>query len=149
MGDVNIRNLSAGDFSPFGKIIQAQQSCPVFESDEMVYWGNIALSEKIISVGFLRVFQRNRELTELEQHSDSFELMTVLDGEVLLPVSADLKEIAVFHMVCGDSVIIRPGIWHYHPAATNGESASLQIVFNEGTETADRKIMSLEKIIYF
>jgi ureidoglycolate hydrolase len=126
------KKLTAGDFKPYGWIIECPGKKP---QDKTKSHFSIILKEKAKKgwrIAYLLL--REKSVRYLEQHPDSFESFEPLSGKALLYVARrhDLKDVKCFSL--DKPVILKKRIWH-GVLAWSGES---EIKITENAEVKSK-----------
>lgn len=142
---IQVQELTAEAFNAFGTFsnllsIDAQ---PLADAGSIRFWSDIGGVVNLgpdcanqASMGICRVTWRELAIDVSEFHSKTAEGVLPIDGDVYLhvaPPTGDdvfpVEQAKAFRVPKGTMVVLKPGVWHHAPLATeNGASVSCLIV---------------------
>ena len=143
--------LNEQSFKPFGLILSTPNRTPDVTGEIHEYWDKLSLLPGETSINYLTAKSRALCLKELERHTQTPEILVLLEGSCFLPVASAgelaSEKIRVFRMKPGDAVQLDAGTWHWIPFPQQGTSRFM-VIYKNGTAQNDLEIVPLaqEKI---
>ncbi|GGG70653.1 ureidoglycolate lyase [Paenibacillus radicis (ex Gao et al. 2016)] len=130
--NVQIEDLTAQAFAPYGKVIDLPAVDPSKSGDGWDCWSYIQMLDVSEPIGFGLVVTKQREfvVTAMERHVSREELLLTFDRELVQPVAEcidienpeerpDPATVKCFRIKPGQAIVINRGVWHSpaYPAA--------------------------------
>ncbi|HSR34166.1 MAG TPA: ureidoglycolate lyase [Anaerolineae bacterium] len=145
--------LTRETFEPFGQLITVPQDISV-EPGAVHGWSRVATAQFAgeVEVGWLKLLRRPVEITQMEHHLGTPEMIIPLDVPLLVPVAPgdgspdsvpDPEQIEGFVVKPGQALVMDKSGWHWLPFPTEGESGSCLIIFVKDTPEHDLLIRDL------
>jgi ureidoglycolate lyase len=145
--------LTKETFAPFGQLVTVPKNITV-EPGAVHGWARVATAKFSgeVEVGWLKLLRRPIEITQMEHHLGTPEMLIPLDVPLLVPVapadaSADSvpnpEQIEGFVVKPGQALVMDRSGWHWLPFPTEGESGSCLIIFARDTPRHDLLIRDL------
>jgi ureidoglycolate hydrolase len=157
--NIKVIELSKEDYIPFGQFVHSPVHKPTIQDNIVKYWAGLAGFEfdGMIDVGWVTVCQRPMQLTQLERHFHTIEVVIPLDDVMVLPVAIgrgpfDYKvqprpeDIRGFYLRPGQMVTYAPGTWHFGGFPLNKPEASFMVLTKRGTADTDVAMLSISGI---
>lgn len=123
---LTMRKINSGNFKRYGWVIEGTAKKPKNKKNSLF---SIVLTEPI-KTGWriAHLLLRDKSVTYLERHIDSFESFEPIRGETIIYVagSKDLKSIKCFYL--DKPVILKKGVWH--GVITLGKQSEIKITEN-------------------
>ncbi|KPJ88976.1 MAG: hypothetical protein AMS17_03640 [Spirochaetes bacterium DG_61] len=133
---LTVQELSVKAFSEFGQVcgvpptIKPEHSC-----DEFDWWPDMILFDSIegkYGAGFAKVKKSPFHQTCSERHMRTPEFLLPVNGDMILILGPpeypnepsrlpDLSRFAAFKIKAGESILLKPGVWHYAGIPLQGE----------------------------
>lgn len=153
MIEKSVKDLRRDSFAPFGQLITAPEDVAV-EPGAVHGWARMATTvfSGEVEVGWLKLLHRPAEVTRMEHHLGTPEMLIPLDVPLLVPVAPaddspdavpDPEQIEGFVVKPGEALIMDKSGWHWLPFPTEGESGSCLIIFAKDTPDHDLLIRDL------
>lgn len=148
---VPAKRASAQSFAAYGTFVAASEGLPCEGEAKAAYTEKVGVLNTggRTSVGVLNLKAREFEFRELERHVATPELLVMVKGDVIFPVSPASPgsspipgELEVFRVNQGEAVIMEPGVWHGLPFPLQAE-ATVLVIFREGTPDQDFQLHDL------
>jgi len=139
------------NFSEYGQLIRQPER--VREAgDSHAYVGNLVhLKANEITVGYLTAYAHDPFYETLEQHKDTAEMLVILSGQGAIPFAKpgdDANDgLTALHVKQGDTILMKPAVWHGLITPVDCESVDLLVVFKVGTEENDLHFEDLENTL--
>lgn len=141
------KTLTQNTFAPFGQLITMPQDI-AFAPGAVHGWARVATTEFSgeVEVGWLKLLRRPPEVTQMEHHLGTPEILIPLDVPLLVAVAPaddsadalpDPEQIEGFVVKPGQALIMDKSGWHWLPFPTEGESGSCLIIFAKDTPAHD------------
>jgi ureidoglycolate hydrolase len=153
---IKVLELCKENYAPFGQFVQTPDRKPTIQDNIVRYWAGLAGFEfdGMIDVGWVTVCKRPMQLTQLERHFHTVEVVFPLDDVMVLPVAIgrgpfDYKsqprpeDIFGFYLRPGQMVTYAPGTWHFGGFPLNKAEASFIVLTRRGTADTDVSMQSI------
>lgn len=153
---INVNELNKENYSPFGQFVHSPDNTPTIQDDIVKYWAGLAGFEfdGMIDVGWVTVCKRPMQLTQLERHFHTVEVVIPLDDVMVLPVAIGRgpfdyqsqpkpDDIMGFYLRPGQMVTYAPGTWHFAGFPLNKATASFMVLTRRGTANTDVSMQSI------
>jgi ureidoglycolate lyase len=145
--------LTTESFAPFGQLITVPDELEV-EPGAVHGWSRMATAEfpGEVEVGWLKVVKRPAEVSQMEHHLGTPEMLVPLDVPLLVPVAPadenadaipDPDRIEAFVVEPGQALIFDKSGWHWLAFPMEGESGACLIIFAKDTPDHDLLIRDL------
>jgi len=146
-----IESLTECDFTELGVVLSLPNNNRMGD-DRFSYWKEIAVfTLGTLTNGLLRVAPRDKVVTELERHSGTPELLTVLSGTGVVTLAAPGESpegrVRSIRIRQGDSFALDTGTWHGLVIPEGDQEMVLLVQFKQGTEDTDIDFFELKKPI--
>ncbi len=141
-------DVSNDNFAPFGSVIKVTGALKSDAQNEIqTYYGKLAImNESGIQLGICVAKNRPYEVTQMEQHVETKELLAALKGSFVTPVAPskmvdgkqvpDLDKAIAVKVNQGEGVVFDVGIWHWTPYAIT-ETCDVLVGFKTDTPQND------------
>jgi len=154
MKTLNPIELTSAAFSPFGTVIAPPWNvAPAADEAEFAFYPVVSPAELSGTDMFANLICKSRpfELTKLERHVETAEMLCALSGDSLLCVAApaanpemlSFDDVRVFTIRQSQAVLMKPGCWHWIPYPLKKEPSLFLLLFKDGTGDNDLEIAVL------
>lgn len=150
---VQIKPLTEKTFCPYGRIVTSPVGTPTSEASNYKFWSDLAnfgIGGET-EIGICTVYrQPTSDITGLERHQRTPEILIPIDAPFVVPLLLDGKEpceLEAFRVNVGEAVVIDPGIWHGASQPAESEECSYFVIFRRYTPQEDvetREIIPIE-----
>ena len=154
---LDVEELSAGAFAPFGVVIEQPAAEPSAGGPGWQWWGETALlagDDRPFGIGFLRLAPADLRFDWAERHMRTPEMLIPAGGDCLVyvgppdnPQQPDqlppLESFRVFRVREGQGVLLHPGVWHGAPLAVD-RPLSVVVLLHQHTGTTDLSLVRFE-----
>ncbi|MEI3612777.1 ureidoglycolate lyase [Pseudogracilibacillus sp. SO30301A] len=153
MINVEVQELSAKEFEPFGKIVDLPNTPAPKVGKGWECWNYIAMLDVSVPIGMGLVNTKERELVvdSMERHVSREELLLALDKEIIQPVAIcqDINDpnekprpdtVKAFRIKPGQGIIINKGVWHSPSYPVNGDSTYLFAIEKKPDKFGDEMV---------
>jgi ureidoglycolate hydrolase len=159
MKNLKIAYVTKENFGDIGQFIQIPREgslTPTNQSAFFKFYGELGILDchGIPELGICTFKKRELLVDQLEQHSQTPELLYALDGDFVMPVAPiitkngtaypDLTKIRAIHVRQYEGVIFNDGMWHWAPYPSK-EISSVIVGFKRGTGINDIIIRDLDE----
>lgn len=153
---MEILELTAKNFEPFGRILTDADVRPVGASKEFDWYdtaGGIPMNETCCT-GLLSCRPRERRVVKMERHLCTSEVLFPLDGNSVLVVAppedslGSVSGVKAFRLPVGTSVVMKVGTWHWIPFPEGKEDVRILVLFRDGTGADDLDFKELPEAIH-
>jgi len=153
--------LNQIDFNEFGEVISIdilKKRDPTVQSEIQSYYSEVGHMEcgGSAEYGVCIAKERNLEILQMEQHTDTSELLLSMGGDFIVPVAPvainggkpipNIEKLVAVRVLEGEGVVFKPGIWHWTPFPVRDHSFVL-VSFRLGTPVNDTTVFDLEEKI--
>lgn len=143
--------LTAQDFAPFGEIVTLpQHRQPTGSLEGLDFWADLVPLQNIgapYGVGYATLDKRPFVQTCAERHMQTQELLHAIGGDMIVVVGPPdypdepnrlppMESFRAFRVPAGDTVIMKPGVWHWAPFAAGGPMRLL-VIYKANTGQTD------------
>jgi ureidoglycolate lyase len=156
--NVQIEDLTAEAFAPFGTIVEQPNRAPVAEGTGWHWWGEITYlggGDRPYAVGRVDLEPAPLRFDWAERHMKTDEMLVPLGGECLVYVGPalypdeptrlpPLDQFRVFRVRPGQGVLMKAGIWHGAPM-TADQPLGVLVVLLKDTGTTDVYVSRFEE----
>ena len=153
MIEKQVRPLTTETFAPFGQLVTMPDELKI-EPGAVHGWSRRATAAfpGEVEVGWLKLLQRPAEVSQMEHHLGTPEMLVPLDVPLLVPVApADEAANAVPDPDRIEGFVVRPGQalvfdrsgWHWLAFPMEGETGACLIIFAKDTPDHDLLIRDL------
>lgn len=154
---IRIKNLDKWENNKFGyyqDMIHPKGEC--FNSTYFSFYRDLftmpgTASGTNFSLSVCTVKNRPLMIDTVEYHSNAYELLIPLDGDILIHVipaspndALPLEKIEVFMIPKGTAVVLKCGVWHHAPFAYNTETVNVLVGLPERTYANDCNMKTLD-----
>ena len=148
---LKVQPLNAQVFAPFGEIVALpQQRKPSGSLEGLDFWADLVPLQDIgapYGVGYATLDKRPFVQTCAERHMGTQELLHAIGGDMVVVVGAAdhpdepnrlpaMEGFRAFRVSAGDTVIMKPGVWHWAPFAATG-AMRLLVIYKADTGQTD------------
>jgi len=159
----DVTTISSEAFKPVGQVVlrrevSGTEPTAAVES-VLAYWKQRIVfdTECTPEVGFLTVHRRERSFSQIERHTETAELLVVLDGAVDVPCAPatpmapapEVQDVQVFRVPAGAAVYFPKGGWHWAPFPVDRDRVNIVVVFKNNTSQEDLQIVDLAEPVTF
>jgi ureidoglycolate hydrolase len=136
---IEVHQLTAERFAPYGSIFKRGDEAPLAETPAFSYWNDLARFhiEGEVEVGWCDVHARPDTVDWFERHDRTPEILIPVDGTMALPVMTGAGRVESFLVEPGEAVVIAPGTWHSACIPVGAESVGYFVIFRRGTPAED------------
>lgn len=137
------RHITAENFSTFGRIVTAPTTRPTSQAADYKFWSDIAdyAIEGETEIGICTVYrQRKTEITGMERHLRTPEILIPIDAPFVLPLlleGAEENDVRAFGVNPGEAVVINSGVWHGACLPKGKKQSSYFVIFRKNTPHDD------------
>jgi ureidoglycolate hydrolase len=153
MIEKKVKTLTTEAFAPFGQLVTRPDAIAI-EPGAVHGWARLATArlQGEVEVGWLELLRRPVEVTQMEHHLGTQEMIVPLDVPLVVPVAPadpaadaipDPELIEAFVVEPGQALVMDNSGWHWLPFPTEGESGSCLIIFAKDTPAHDLLIRDL------
>jgi ureidoglycolate hydrolase len=143
--------VSQENFRDFGQMIAVPASGtlePSAQSEIQTFFGKLGLiqCEGAVEIGICIARKRPFEITQIEQHAKTSELLFAMVGDFITPVAPsiikngialpDMEKAIAIRVNQGQGVVFNKGIWHWTPYPVD-DTATVLVAFQENTPQDD------------
>jgi ureidoglycolate hydrolase len=149
---VKSKKIDNSNIKKFGYAVVPQKGEPSMQGETFKFWSDIAdyHINGETEIGICTVYkQRANEITEIERHMETPEILIPIDAPFILPL---LKEgdndsaLEAFKVDVGEAVVIDKAVWHGACFPVGKEKSSYFVIFRKGTPFNDMHKKATNKI---
>lgn len=139
MTPIQPQYISPGAFARYGKVAQLPGEEPLAATEQFQFWSDVVAFdvEGPVEIGYCTVFeQAEDQVSWMERHDRTPEVLVPIDGPFLLPVMAE-GQVEVFLVEPGEAVVIGANVWHSACLPVDDEETTYFVIFRRGTPQED------------
>lgn len=141
------------NFKKFGKIVKSPSGEPTSSAKDYKFWSDIAdfSIDGETEIGICTVYkQEKNEITGVERHLRTPEILIPIDAPFVLPVlldgeSEDTAE--AFWVEPGEAIVINNEVWHGACLPVGREVSSYFVIFRKGTPFEDVEKKEISPVV--
>jgi len=149
MNSVRAMDVTSENFAKFGSVVGAPTVAPTSQAPSYKFWSDLANYhiEGETEIGLCTVYRQPRmEITGVERHLKSPEILIPIDAPFILPLLPDGKpesELEAFRVDIGQAVIVGSGVWHGACLPVGKPESSYFVIFRRRTpyEDVEKKLL--------
>jgi len=161
--EVDVTPISSDGLAGVGQVVlsaeveAAEPTAAV--ASVLTYWKQRIVFDTTCTpeVGFLSVHRREPTFQQIERHTDTGELLVVLDGAVDVPCAAPTpgrnaplpQDVRVYRVPAGSAVYFPKGGWHWAPFPVDRDVVRIVVVFKNNTSQDDLEVVDLGETVTF
>ncbi|MCU7497331.1 MAG: hypothetical protein HF314_18070 [Ignavibacteria bacterium] len=140
---INTEHITKENFQKFGKVVTYPEGEPTSQAGDYKFWSDIAsyYIDGETEIGICTVFrQPKREITGMERHVDTPEILIPIDAPFILPLLLEgnpEEEAESFLVNAGEAVVINKGVWHGACLPFKVDKSSYFVIFRRRTPYED------------
>lgn len=149
---IQARRVTSQNFAKFGKVVSTPTGEPTSQRPDYKFWSDIAdyLIEGETEIGICTVYaQAAREISGVERHLRTPEILIPIDAPFILPVlldGEDVSNVEAFQVNPGEVVIIDKGVWHAACLPAGKAESSYFVIFRKNTPYEDVVKKDIQKV---
>ena len=140
---IRAKHVTPKNFSAFGRVVAPPPSKPTSQAQDYKFWSDIAdyTIEGDTEIGICTVFrQRKAEITAMERHLRTPEILIPIDAPFVLPLLIDGtvdRDAQAFRVDLGEAVVIERAVWHGACLPVGKKASSYFVIFRKRTPHED------------
>lgn len=137
---MDAKRATPESFAAYGSVVASPSGEATAADSTFSYWSDLAHYhiEGETEIGLCTVYrQDNVEVTWMEQHQRSPEILIPASGAFILPVMDEAGTVELFRVEVGECVVIGDGVWHSACIPVDAEQATYFVIFRRGTPHED------------
>lgn len=152
--EIKAKKLTSHAFTQYGEVISLS---PTVEStvsaDAMNYWKQRVIFDigGSAEIGVLKVKKHEMVFNQMEQHTETPEILIGLGGGFIIPVAPPSDnvpvpdEIEAFIVGANQAVMMNTACWHWLPNPTDKDELTILVLFKDNTSENDLVIKDLSE----
>lgn len=150
-----LKDISSKDFELYGQIMGIEKGEPIEDFSYLRYWPknvDIGVADEEIDIGLLICRRTEGNITKLERHRRTYEILFPLDGGTIWVMAPpdntkdkpDLSKIRAFYLDGTMGMCLHKGTWHWAPICLK-EAVKFMVLLKGGLEDpTDYQDLNLE-----
>lgn len=149
---IRAKKLTAEDFAKYGEVIDLSPSVePTISADVLDYWKQQAVFsiDGPAEIGVLKVKKHEMVFDQMEQHTETPEILIGLDGGFIVPVAPPSEDvpnpesIEAFEVGANQAIMMKRSCWHWVPNPADKDELIILVLFKDNTSEDDLVIEDL------
>lgn len=149
---VRVKSITPENFARFGRVVNWPSQEPTAQAKEFKFWSDIAnyQIDGETEIGICTVYQQAKmEITGVERHLKTPEILIPIDAPFILPVLRDDEadnQLEAFQVGIGQAVVIDTGVWHGACLPMGKKESSYFVIFRRNTPHEDVATRGIKRI---
>lgn len=137
------KRISLENFKSYGTVVTTSETEPTFEAINYKFWSDIAhyQIDGSTEMGICTVYRQPvNEITELERHQKTPEILIPIDDSFVLPLLLEGRGdrgVEAFLVDPGEAVVVNTGVWHGACIPLRKKECSYFVIFRKNTPLDD------------
>ncbi len=152
--EIKAKKVTAEGFKKYGQVVELQPGAEAAVSEkDFEYWKQQAVfrTEGSCEIGVLKVKKHDMAFGQMEQHTETPEVLIGVDGGFVVPVgsvSEDVPavgDIEAFEVGQGQAIVMDKSCWHWVPNPVDKDEVTVLVLFRNNTSANDLVIKDLSE----